>query len=108
MTILEFADYIREKVGNSVGVKFQPLPSDDPKIRRPDISKAKRVLGWEPRVHSKKEYGRPSSISGSAFSRWPVPHADNLRLPGGVKKAVQVVLIHSRLARSNIVQPSRS
>ena len=51
MTILEFADYIREKVGNSVGVQFKPLPSDDPKIRRPDISKAKRVLGWEPRVH---------------------------------------------------------
>jgi dTDP-glucose 4,6-dehydratase len=51
MTILEFAHYIREKVGNNVGIQFKPLPSDDPKIRRPDISKAKRVLGWEPRVH---------------------------------------------------------
>lgn len=51
MTILDFAQYIREKVGNNVGVQFKPLPSDDPKIRRPDISKAKRVLGWEPRVH---------------------------------------------------------
>jgi dTDP-glucose 4,6-dehydratase len=51
MTILEFAHYIREKVGSSVSVQFKPLPSDDPKIRRPDISKAKRVLGWEPRVH---------------------------------------------------------
>jgi dTDP-glucose 4,6-dehydratase len=50
MTILDFAHYIREKVGNNVGVQFKPLPSDDPKIRRPDIAKAKRVLDWEPQV----------------------------------------------------------
>ena len=50
MTILEFAHYIRDKVGNDVGIQFKPLPSDDPKIRRPDIGKAKRLLGWEPRV----------------------------------------------------------
>lgn len=50
MTILEFAHYIREKVGTGVGIQFRPLPSDDPKIRRPDIAKAKRVLGWEPKV----------------------------------------------------------
>ena len=51
MTILDFAHYIREKVGNNVGVQFKPLPSDDPKIRRPDIGKAKRILGWEPKVN---------------------------------------------------------
>ncbi len=51
MTILDFAHYIREKVGNNVGVQFKPLPSDDPKIRRPDIAKAKRILGWEPKVN---------------------------------------------------------
>lgn len=50
MTILDFAHYIRDKVGNNVGIQFRPLPSDDPKIRRPDITKAKRVLGWEPQV----------------------------------------------------------
>jgi nucleoside-diphosphate-sugar epimerase len=50
MTILDFANYIREHVGNDVGIKFKPLPSDDPKIRRPDIAKAKRVLNWEPVV----------------------------------------------------------
>ena len=50
MTILDFAYYIRDRVGSNVGIKYQPLPSDDPKIRRPDISKAKRVLGWEPKV----------------------------------------------------------
>jgi nucleoside-diphosphate-sugar epimerase len=31
-------------------IVFEPLPSDDPKKRRPDISKAKKVLGWEPKV----------------------------------------------------------
>jgi dTDP-glucose 4,6-dehydratase len=50
MTILDFAHYIRERVGNDVGVQFRSLPSDDPKIRRPDISKAKRLLNWEPKV----------------------------------------------------------
>jgi dTDP-glucose 4,6-dehydratase len=50
MTILEFAQYIREKVGTPAGIQFRSLPSDDPKIRRPDISKAKRLLGWAPTV----------------------------------------------------------
>src|SRR5690242_690617 len=50
MSILEFANRIRARFGNRVGIEYKPLPSDDPKIRRPDISKAKRVLGWEPRV----------------------------------------------------------
>jgi dTDP-glucose 4,6-dehydratase len=50
MSILEFANRIRARFGNRVGTEYKPLPSDDPKIRRPDISKAKRVLGWEPQV----------------------------------------------------------
>jgi dTDP-glucose 4,6-dehydratase len=50
MSILEFANRIRARFGNRVGIEYKPLPSDDPKIRRPDISKAKRVLGWEPQV----------------------------------------------------------
>jgi len=50
MTILEFAERIRRLTGTSSELTFHPLPSDDPKKRRPDISKAKRVLGWEPKV----------------------------------------------------------
>jgi dTDP-glucose 4,6-dehydratase len=50
MSILEFANQIRTRFGNRMGIEHKPLPSDDPKIRRPDISKAKRVLGWEPQV----------------------------------------------------------
>ena len=50
LTILEFAERIKRLMGVKLDIVFQPLPEDDPKKRRPDISKAKRVLGWEPRV----------------------------------------------------------
>ena len=50
MTMLEFAERIQRLTGTKSKLVFRELPSDDPKRRRPDISKAKRVLGWEPKV----------------------------------------------------------
>jgi len=50
MTILEFANLVNEITGNSSGIAYQPLPEDDPKVRQPDISKARAVLDWEPEV----------------------------------------------------------
>jgi dTDP-glucose 4,6-dehydratase len=50
ITILRFAELIRDRTGSSSRIVFRPLPQDDPKVRQPDISKAKRILGWEPRV----------------------------------------------------------
>jgi dTDP-glucose 4,6-dehydratase len=50
MTILEFAERIRGMTGSKSEIAFQPLPEDDPKQRRPDIGKARAILGWEPRV----------------------------------------------------------
>lgn len=50
MTILEFAEHIRARFGNGLGIEYRALPSDDPKIRRPDIGKARSILGWEPTV----------------------------------------------------------
>ena len=50
MTILEFADAIRRLTGSKSGIVHEPLPQDDPKKRKPDIAKARRILGWEPRV----------------------------------------------------------
>ena len=50
MSILEFANRIRARFENAPGIEYRPLPSDDPKIRRPDITKAKRILGWQPKV----------------------------------------------------------
>ncbi len=50
ITILEFANQIRARFDNAVGIDYRPLPSDDPKLRRPDIGKANRILGWKPKV----------------------------------------------------------
>ncbi|HPK65429.1 MAG TPA: SDR family oxidoreductase [Thermoanaerobaculia bacterium] len=50
MTILEFAETIRAAVGGDSEIVFEPLPVDDPKTRQPDISLAREVLGWEPRI----------------------------------------------------------
>lgn len=51
MTIKEFAETVVELTGAKSKITYHPLPEDDPKQRRPDISKAKRVLeGWEPKV----------------------------------------------------------
>jgi dTDP-glucose 4,6-dehydratase len=50
MTILEFAETIRDLVGSSSPIEFQALPTDDPKTRQPDIRRARTLLGWEPRV----------------------------------------------------------
>ena len=51
ITILEFAERIRRLLGSEVPIIFKPLPQDDPKQRCPDISKAKRLLGWQPKVN---------------------------------------------------------
>jgi dTDP-glucose 4,6-dehydratase len=51
LTMLEFAERISRLVGTNGKIVHQPLPSDDPKRRQPNIGKAKRVLRWEPRVN---------------------------------------------------------
>jgi dTDP-glucose 4,6-dehydratase len=50
MTILDFARHIQRLTGSRSGIVFQALPQDDPRQRRPDISKARELLGWEPVV----------------------------------------------------------
>jgi dTDP-glucose 4,6-dehydratase len=51
ITILEFAERIRALTDTTVPIIFKPLPQDDPKQRCPDIGKARRILGWEPKVN---------------------------------------------------------
>jgi dTDP-glucose 4,6-dehydratase len=51
LTILEFAERIRGLMSEKLRIVFEPLPEDDPQKRRPDITKAKRLLGWEPKVN---------------------------------------------------------
>ena len=50
MTVLQFAAEIRRLTGSASPIRHEPLPVDDPKVRQPDIGKAQRLLGWEPRV----------------------------------------------------------
>jgi dTDP-glucose 4,6-dehydratase len=50
ITILEFAERIRALLRSAVAIEFKPLPQDDPRQRCPDISKARRLLQWEPKV----------------------------------------------------------
>ena len=49
-TMLELAEEVRKATGRDISIKHLPLPQDDPKVRRPNIERAKAVLGWEPRV----------------------------------------------------------
>jgi dTDP-glucose 4,6-dehydratase len=50
MTILDFAREINAVTGSKSKVVYKPLPVDDPKIRQPDIARARKLLGWEPKV----------------------------------------------------------
>jgi dTDP-glucose 4,6-dehydratase len=50
VSILDFAKEILALTGSASEIAFKPLPEDDPRVRRPDIDRARRLLGWEPRV----------------------------------------------------------
>jgi dTDP-glucose 4,6-dehydratase len=50
LTVLEIAKKVQALVGTTAPIEFKPLPADDPKVRCPDIHRAKALLGWEPKV----------------------------------------------------------
>jgi dTDP-glucose 4,6-dehydratase len=50
ITILDFAKEILSLSGSKSAIEYRPLPQDDPKLRKPDISRARRLLGWEPKI----------------------------------------------------------
>lgn len=50
ITLKDFAEEVVELVGSKSKIIYEPLPKDDPKQRKPDITKAKEILGWEPKV----------------------------------------------------------
>jgi dTDP-glucose 4,6-dehydratase len=54
ISLKEFAEEILALTGNKVKIIYKPLPVDDPKQRQPDITKAKTILGWEPKVDRKE------------------------------------------------------
>ena len=54
ITVLEIAQVIKKLTNSSSDIVFEDLPEDDPKRRNPDISKAKKLLGWEPKIDLEK------------------------------------------------------
>ena len=58
MSVMELAKLVQELSGKEVGIKMLPLPTDDPKVRQPDISRARETLGWEPQVSLREGLAR--------------------------------------------------
>jgi len=54
ISILDFAKEILHLAGSRSRIVFLPLPLNDPKVRQPDITKAKKVLGWEPKINRRE------------------------------------------------------
>jgi nucleoside-diphosphate-sugar epimerase len=71
MTILDFAKTVRDKFEEPLEIEYFPLPSDDPKLRRPDITKAKKLLSWEPKVGLSE--GLEKTIAYFKESVWLTP-----------------------------------
>jgi dTDP-glucose 4,6-dehydratase len=73
MTVLKFAQVIKKLTGSDAPIEFHPLPLDDPKIRRPDITRARTLLGWEPRVQLEEGLGRTIEYFRRALAAPPAP-----------------------------------
>jgi dTDP-glucose 4,6-dehydratase len=58
MTIKQFAEEILRITGAKSAIEYKPLPVDDPKVRQPDIGRAKKILGWEPKVEFEEGIAR--------------------------------------------------
>jgi nucleoside-diphosphate-sugar epimerase len=54
MTLLALAERVIALTGSRSPIIFRPLPEDDPKVRQPDIGRARTLLGWEPRVDTEE------------------------------------------------------
>ena len=72
-TVRELADLVIELTGTSSVVKYEPLPQDDPKQRRPDITRARRMLGWEPTVPVREGVSRTIEYFRSLMGTGPAP-----------------------------------
>jgi dTDP-glucose 4,6-dehydratase len=70
-TILEFAKIILSMIGSGSKIVFKELPVDDPKQRRPDIGKARRLLGWEPKVGLREGLERTVEYFDKLYMRIP-------------------------------------
>jgi dTDP-glucose 4,6-dehydratase len=75
ISLKDFAEEVLKLTGSSVKIIYKPLPVDDPKQRQPDITKAKTILGWEPKVDRaeglKKTYDYFKTLPPSEWKKLP-------------------------------------
>ena len=69
LTIREFAETIIRLTGTKSEIESRPLPEDDPKVRKPDISRARELLGWEPAVDLEKGLKQTIDYFSNRFDR---------------------------------------
>ncbi len=79
VTVLQFADEILALCGSKSKIDYRPLPQDDPRVRKPDISRARQLLGWEPRIARAEGLRRTLAYFQSRLAQL----ADRSRAPGG-------------------------
>jgi len=72
MTVVEFAEAIIRLVETESKIEYHPLPTDDPKVRKPDISRARAILGWEPKVPLDEGIGRTIEYFREKVANAPV------------------------------------
>jgi dTDP-glucose 4,6-dehydratase len=75
ISLKDFAEEVLKLTGSAVKIVYKDLPVDDPKQRQPDITKAKTILGWEPKVDRaeglKKTYDYFKSLPSSEWTKLP-------------------------------------
>jgi dTDP-glucose 4,6-dehydratase len=69
MTLLELAKRVQRLTGTRSQIVFMPLPQDDPRVRQPDITRARTLLGWEPRVEVDEGLGKTIEWFRAALGR---------------------------------------
>src|SRR5678816_1849789 len=75
ISLKDFAEEVLKLTGNKVKITYKPLPADDPKQRKPDITRAKAILEWEPKVHRsenlRKTYDYFKTLTSEEWSKQP-------------------------------------
>ena len=81
ISLKDFAEEVLKLTGNTVKITYKPLPADDPKQRKPDITKAKNILGWSPKIDRKeglaKTYEYFKGLPPEEWSKQPKEFVSN-------------------------------
>jgi dTDP-glucose 4,6-dehydratase len=71
MTVLELAESVIRETGSRSEIVFEARPVDDPQVRQPDITRARQILGWEPKIELQE--GLRRLLAGTGFNRMTTP-----------------------------------